>query len=225
MTPEERTAVIENAIAALKQAADSLSSALPELRAELKSASEDRQQLDSTSRMLMEAEAQLSKVSASLDSIEDAVLEAMSTAREGLHDPAVPLQTRIEAAKICKRIFQSLSSAGFIINIPEVGQELATELHNVKGRAKSKLGKSEIADVITWGYTFPSGRGQLADVLVGDGSLAEEEEPEPMQHTAQEGIAMVLDEAPHTTKKKTAAKAGDSLFDHLAEAAERNKQP
>ena len=224
MSAEEAAKQVEQSIEMLRKAADALAQGLPHLQRELKQSSETKANLDRTSKLLVEAEGQLSTVSDSLAKIESAILQSMNTAKDGLHDPSISLDTRLQMLKVCKELFAKLAAAGFYVTIPEIGASVDMNLHNVKGKARSKLGKSEIADVIAWGYSFPSGQSQLADVLVGDASLLESEE-EPVAHapTAKAGIAMVLDEET-ARQKQTTKKTPDTLFDKLAEAAERNKE-
>ncbi|MGI8923782.1 MAG: hypothetical protein ACR2HJ_07040 [Fimbriimonadales bacterium] len=225
MTSKEAIKEIERSIEMLHQAADGLAGGLPALRKEIDGGAEAKATLDKTSRLLLEAESQLASASASLGGIEAAVLDSMSAAREGLHDPTLSLETRLEVVRLCQKLFSKLASAGFEVDIPEIGAPVSLDRHAVKGRARSKLGKAEVADVISWGYRFPSGQSQLAEVLVGDASLREEaEEPaKPSPPSRKSGIAMVIDEDRDPRVKK-AAKAPATMFDQLAEAAERNKE-
>ncbi len=224
MSAKEAAKQVEQSIEMLRKAADALAEGLPHLQRELKQSSETKVQLDKTSKLLVDAEGQLSTVSDALAKIEGAILQSMNAAKDGLHNPSLSLDTRLQMLTLCKELFAKLASAGFHVAIPEIGAPVDMNLHNIKGKARSKLGKSEIADVIAWGYSFPSGQSQLADVLVGDASLLEtEEEPAGKPPTAKAGISMVLDDETGG-QKQTVRKPPDTLFDKFAEAAERNKE-
>ncbi|MBA3726815.1 MAG: hypothetical protein H0W86_10270 [Armatimonadetes bacterium] len=226
MTSKETIKNIERSIEMLRQAADGLAGGLPALRKEFEAGVETKATLDKTSRLLLETESQLANVSRSLGGIEGAVLDSMSAAREGLHDPTVSLESRMEVLRLCQKLFSKLAPAGFEVDIPEIGVPVSLDRHAVKGRARSKLGSTEIADVISWGYRFPSGQSQLAEVLVGDASLRDEAEEaaKPSPPSKKAGIAMVIDEDTDPRAKKAAKKVPATMFDHLAEAAERNKE-
>jgi uncharacterized membrane protein YdfJ with MMPL/SSD domain len=216
---------IEEAVLRLDEALKSLRDGLPTIKSEIDAASATKSKLERTTQMLMEAEATLSDTAKSLEGIESAVLAAMSTARDITHDPSLGLDTRMQMLKLCQAVFSSFDSAGFKIHIPEIGSDVNPEIHTVKGKAKSSLGKNSIADVISWGYQFPSKSGQLAEVLVGDGTLGEEPAPTAKaKPESKSGIAMVLDDPPEPSPKRTKKPSG-SIFDQLAEAAERNREP
>jgi len=79
--------------------------------------------------------------------------------------------------------------------------------------------------VVSWGYRFPSGVGKSAEILVGDGSLAPTvEEPLPEEPSEKAGIKMIVEEdagAPKA-KAKPKKKEPETMFEKLAEAAEKN---
>jgi hypothetical protein len=217
---------LEAAAQALKKTADAISSGLPALGKELADGTESRRRLDESVKLLAEAERKVTELSDSLAGIEGAVLQAMGAAKEGLHNSKLSVDSRLEMLRITQSLFSKMAAAGFHITIPSIGDKLDGDLHAPKGKAKSLLGKGDIADVISWGYRFPSGTGQLAEVLVGDGSLTEtEEQPAAGPPSPKAGISMVVEEEPQkASAPRKPKKASDTLFDHLAEAAEKNRQ-
>ncbi|MEM4409454.1 MAG: hypothetical protein QXI19_12010, partial [Candidatus Caldarchaeum sp.] len=117
-----------------------------------------------------------------------------------------------------------------------IGDSVDPAKHLVRGKTRSPLSGSQVADVVSWGYKFPSGDSRPAEVLVGDASISEPEPetpPEPPKERA--GIPMLLDSeespAPATTGKqhepktaKTKKEKTPTPFDELMKAAERNRQ-
>lgn len=225
MNANDATKTIEQAIESLKAAADAIASGLPAVRKELVSAAELRTNFDAVSRTLAEANAQLGTAAKALDSIEASLIASMDEAMNIVHDKTHSVETRKALLHLCQQAYTKLAAAGFNINIPSIGQPIDTRIHTPKGKAKSIHGDNVIADVIRWGYSFPSGQGRLAEVLAGDGSLSEESEKaaKPSQPSSKAGISMVLDEDEAGQGKHKKAKP-TTLFEQLAEAAERNQE-
>jgi hypothetical protein len=86
------------------------------------------------------------------------------------------------------------------------------------------LDGTHVADVVSWGYRFPSGPGKSAEILVGDGSLApQKEEPLPEEPSEKEGIKMIVeDDDQPKAKTKAKKKEPETMFEKLSEAAEKN---
>lgn len=181
--------------------------------------------LKSTSTSLSEAETSLANAENSLAKIESTIIEMIGVATHALHDPEVPLKGRQRMLGLAKQIFAQLKSAGFEVIIPEIGVGVDPSRHTVKGRAKSHWDGTHVADVVSWGYRFPSGAGKSAEILVGDASLAPvAEEPLPEEPSEKAGIKMIVEEDTESpkTKAKTKRKEPVTMFEKLAEAAEKN---
>jgi hypothetical protein len=125
---------------------------------------------------------------------------------------------------LAKLVFTQLKSAGFEVIIPDIGDGVDPSRHTVKGRSKSQWDGTHIADVVSWGYRFPSGAGKSAEILVGDGSLApQKEEPLPEEPSEKEGIKMIVeDDVEQKAKAKAKKKEPTTMFEKLEEAAENN---
>ena len=191
----------------------------------LKAYNKTEGELKATSKSLTEAEKSLKTAEASLGKIEVTIIEMISAATHALHDPEVPLKGRQRMLGLAKLVFAQLKEAGFEVIIPEVAEGVDPSRHTVKGRAKSHLDGTHVADVVSWGYRFPSGAGKSAEILVGDGSLAPvADEPLPEEPSEKEGIKMIVEEDVETpqSKAKTKKKQPETMFDILAEAAEKN---
>jgi hypothetical protein len=194
--------------------------------AELKKAyTKSESALNATTANLAETEKSLATAEQSLDKIEGTILEMIAAATHALHDPEVPLKGRQRMLGLAKIVFAQLKTAGFEVIIPEIGEGVDPSRHTVKGRSKSQWDGTHVADVVSWGYRFPSGSGKSAEILVGDASLAPaEEEPLPEEPSEKAGIKMIVEEdteAPKT-KTKTKKKEPETMFERLAEAAEKN---
>ena len=182
-------------------------------------------ELKTTSANLAEIEATLASAETTLSKIEGTVLEMIAAATHALHDPEVPLKGRQRMLGLAKLVFSQLKNAGFEVIIPEIGDGVDPSRHTVKGRSKSHLDGTHVADVVSWGYKFPSGAGKSAEILVGDASLAPvAEEPLPEEPSEKAGIKMIVEEETETQKTKTKAKKKEpeTMFEKLAEAAEKN---
>ena len=182
-------------------------------------------ELKTTSANLAEIEATLASAENTLSKIEGTVLEMIDAATHALHDPEVPLKGRQRMLGLAKLVFSQLKNAGFEVIIPEIGDGVDPSRHTVKGRSKSHLDGTRVADVVRWGYKFPSGAGKSAEILVGDASLAPvAEEPLPEEPSEKAGIKMIVEEETEAQKTKTKAKKKEpeTMFEKLAEAAEKN---
>ena len=221
---------------AAKNEAD-LKAASAESEAELRTAAEKTEaaltkafektegELKSTSASLTEAERSLQTAEASLSKIESTIIEMIAAATHELHNPDVPLKGRQRMLGLAKTVFAQLKTAGFEVIIPEVAEGVDPSRHTVKGRAKSHLDGTHVADVVSWGYKFPSGAGKTAEILVGDSSLAPvADEPLPEEPSEKEGIKMIVEEDVEAPKAKAKAKKKEpeTMFEKLAEAAEKN---
>ena len=205
--------------AALKGAAEKTET---ELKQKVK---KNEAELKATTASLTEIEAALATAESSLSKIEGTILEMIDVATHALHDPEIPLKGRQRMLGLAKLIFAKLKNAGFEVVIPEIGVAVDPSRHTVKGRAKSHLDGTHVADVVSWGYRFPSGAGKAAEILVGDASLAPvAEEPLPEEPSEKAGIKMVIEEETEAPKAKAKAKKKEpeTMFDKLAEAAEKN---
>jgi hypothetical protein len=210
--------------AAAKNEAE-LRAAAERTEAELKKAFKKSEgELKSTSASLSDAESALAKAEESLSKIEGTIIEMISVATHALHDPEVPLKGRQRMLGLAQLVFAQLKHAGFEVIIPEVGFAVDPSRHTVKGRAKSHLDGTHVADVVSWGYRFPSGSGKSAEILVGDGSLApSKEEPLPEEPSEKEGIKMIVEEEESPkAKSKAKRKEPETMFEKLTEAAEKN---
>jgi hypothetical protein len=213
----------------LRKTADDLVAGLPAVEADLAAGVKAAADLAQTARTLKSSRDKLTEAEKSLASIEDSLIKAMDAARAVLHDPASPIETRMSMLALCQKVFAQFAAAGFAITIPAPGEKVDTHRHNVKGSAHSKHDKAQVADVISWGYRFPSGAEHAADILVGDGTQQDQAEAPPKPpppKPSKSGIAMVIEkdaEQPEKPKKKPAKPV--TVFDQLAEAAERNREP
>jgi hypothetical protein len=181
-------------------------------------------ELKQTTASLSQAETSLATAESALAKIEGSILEMIAAATHALHDPEVPLKGRQRMLGLATKVFAQLQGSGFEVIIPEIGVNVDPSRHSVKGRAKSHLDGTHVADVVSWGYRFPNGSGKTAEVLVGDASLAPvKEEPLPEEPSEKEGIKMIVEEE-GTPKAKAKAKKQEpeTMFEILAEAAEKN---
>lgn len=188
-------------------------------------ANKSEEQLKKTSASLSETETSLANAASALEKIEKSILEMIAAATESLHDPEIPLKSRQRMLGLATKVFAQLQGSGFEVIIPEIGKPVDPSRHTVKGRAKSSLDGTQVADVVSWGYRFPSGAGKTAEILVGDASLAPvKEEPLPEEPSEKEGIKMIVEEGspPKEKAKAKAKKEPETMFEKLAEAAEKN---
>jgi hypothetical protein len=223
----------EEAAKAQKQIKETAEKSFNELKAsaekneaELKKAyKKSETELKQTTSNLADVESSLAVAQETLSKMEATVLEMIAAATHALHDPDVPLKGRQRMLGLAKLVFAQLKSAGFEVIIPEIGDDVEPSRHTVKGRAKSHLDGTQVADVVSWGYRFPSGTGKSAEILVGDASLAPVvDEPLPEEPSEKEGIKMIVEEDAEQTKSKTKTKKKEpeTMFEKLAEAAEKN---
>ncbi|MDQ2986110.1 MAG: hypothetical protein M3R13_05245 [Armatimonadota bacterium] len=220
---------IGSALAAATKTEADLRDAAKKTEASLEKAIEKSQsELKDTGHALASAEKSLASAQSSLSKIEGSIMEMIDAATHALHDPEVPLKGRQRMLGLAKVVFAQLKGSGFEVIIPEIGVGVDQSRHSVKGRSKSHLDGTHVADVVSWGYKFPSGAGKSAEVLVGDASLAPvAEEPLPEEPSEKAGIKMIVEEdtAPPKEKKQKAKKAPETMFEILAEAAEKNTPP
>ncbi len=180
-------------------------------------------ELKQTAASLSQTESSLATAETALAKIEGSILEMIAAATHSLHDPEVPLKGRQRMLGLATKVFAQLKGSGFEVIIPEIGMSVDPSKHSVKGRSKSHLDGMHVADVVSWGYRFPSGAGKTAEVLVGDASLAPvEEEPLPEEPSEKEGIKMIVEEDDTPKTKAKAKKKPETMFEKLAEAAEKN---
>ncbi|MCH8274867.1 MAG: hypothetical protein IH851_08755 [Armatimonadetes bacterium] len=230
MKPEERLAKLEDALRRIEDGTRDLSEQLPAMRSFAEKARKTEQALEQSRSKLAESEKREKTATVALEGIEQAIMKAMDAAKGYVHKPEYSLEERLTMMRLCRKAFSKLSAAGFDIWIPEIGDAVDPAKHTVSGRAKSKLGGDRVADVVSWGYSFPGGEARAAEVLVGDGSLARKErteKPRAAKPKVKAGIAMVVDDKTARTKKgarKTAKKVAATPFDQLAQAANRNIQ-
>jgi uncharacterized glyoxalase superfamily protein PhnB len=218
---------IEESLESIRRSTVILSENLVEMRKKALQADRLLDDLNKEKSRLNAMEADLNKLTQAVSNIEDSVRSAMESARKGAYSSDLSVELRTRLLDMFRHVFSELQSAGIEVIIPKLGDKIDPRKHAVKGRAKSPLSSDEIADVITWGYSFPSGAVREAEVLVGDGTQASsEQEPSVKpQPTKVKGIAMIVEEDSETpkTRKKSSVKTGGALFDKLAEAAEKNK--
>ena len=159
-----------------------------------------------------------------LSKIESGILDAMSKAQKAVVSPDLSVEDRLKLLSHTRTTFEGLSSIGFEVWIPTIGDKIDSDRHAVQGKTESEQGVDRVADVVSWGYKFPSGNGKAAEVIVGDGSLkkGEKKAETPKPPTSKAGISMVFDE-PEKPKKTKPKSAEETLFDSLAEAAKKNK--
>ena len=218
---------VRKAAEILRKTADDLVAALPGVEADLAAGAKAAADLAQTTRTLKSSRDKLTEAEKSLAGIEESLMKAMDAARAVLHDPGSPIETRMSMLALCQKVFAQFAAAGFAVTIPAPGEKVDPNRHNVKGSAHSKHGKAEVADVISWGYRFPSGAEHAADILVGDGTQQDQPESPPKPPStkpSKSGIAMVVEqEEAQAEKPKRKPIKPVTVFDQLAEAAERNR--
>lgn len=217
---------LQSALGELASAGERLSSNIPKLKKELEQMKGVEADLASAREELENTRGNLDVAVRALDSIEAALLDALEAAKKRVYDAKLGVEEKLEMLNVLSDTFARLAPAGFEIWIPQIGAPIDPDKHIVRGKAKSEFGPTQIGDVVSWGYRFPSGKGQSAEVLAGDGSMAEKEieEEAPKPKTDKAGISMVLPEEAKSEPKKKKPVSGEGLFDHLAEAAKRNVQ-
>jgi len=180
-------------------------------------------ELKKTAESLNKTESSLEMAESAVAKIEGSILEMIDAATHSLHDPEIPLKSRQRMLVLATNVFDQLRGSGFEVIIPEIGTGVDPSRHTIKGRAKSHLDGTHIADVVAWGYKFPSGAGKTAEILVGDASLAPvQEEPLPEEPSEKEGIKMIVEEDDAPRAKSRKKKEPATMFEKLTEAAEKN---
>lgn len=219
----------ERAAEQMQEAAALLKVRLPALKKAMRAADAALEETDALRRSHAEALERLDQFTSALSEVEGAIKKAMEAAQKVLHDHDIPVDERARLLDLVRAMFESLARAGFEVIIPAIGEEVDDAMHTVKGSAKSKLDGSKVADIISWGYRFPSGDRRTAEVLVGDGSLNQQEQEEvpepPAAPSAKAGISMVVPEVTDkkTTKARKSPTKGSDLFERLEEAARKNR--
>jgi hypothetical protein len=224
--PPKGTADIKSALDSLKAAVSALADAFPDIERRFAEADAAESEIAKLRVRAESAEQSAKSALDSLSAMESAVLQSMDAAKEFVFKSSTTLEAKVEMLDLCRQSLQGLKGAGFDIWIPRIGDRIDPDMHVVRGRAKSEFGSEAVADVVTWGYRFPSGAGQSAEVLSGDGSVkrvADEEAPPP-KPASKAGIEMVVPDSPGAKPKHRKSKAEDSsLFDQLSEAAKKKK--
>lgn len=218
----------ERAAEQMQEAAALLKVRLPALKKALRAADAAVEETDTLRRTHAEALERLDQFASALSEIEGAIKQALDSTQKALHDHSIPIDERARLLDLARSTFEPLARAGFEVIIPSLGENLNDERHVVKGSAKSELDGTKIADIISWGYRFPSGEEKKAEVLVGDGSLSESKETPtetPAPPSAKAGISMVVpdDETKRASKPHKTPTGSAGLFERLEEAARRNR--
>ncbi len=219
----EKIAATVDSLAALR---DSLDDDIESLKAIV-----DKKDALAAKLSILETELKQSKLSEksaleALEKIENGILDVMNRAQKAMLSKEHSVADKLKLLAHTRATFEGLKSIGFEIWIPSIGDKVDSERFSVQGKAESELGGDRVADVISWGFKFPSGKGQLAEVLVGDGSGKKQEKKTetPKPPSAKAGISMLFDEPETPKKQKEKPKSeSESLFDSLAEAAKKNK--
>lgn len=227
MSEPNESQVIE-ALEAVKAGVARLDAALAAVLDDVRSLRDVRAQLADLRGGFESIKSRAESLDAAVAKIEAALHSAMNVARDSVCDPSLSPEDRVRLHACVARVFSEFGQAGFEVYAPEIGSRLDESRHACVGTAKSSLGPEEIADVVAWGYSFPSGDRRLAEVLVGSGSPnVEVEEPDTQDAPSaapKAGISMRLDEPKAPEKKKKATAGAGGLFDQLAEAAKRNQK-
>jgi hypothetical protein len=219
----------ERAAEQMQEAAALLKVRLPALKKAMRAADAALEETDALRRSHAEALERIDQFASALSGIEGAIKKSMEAAQKALHDHGIPVDERARLLHLVRETFGPLSIAGFEVIVPVIGEAIDDTKHTVKGSAKSELDGTKVADIISWGYRFPSGDQRTAEVLVGDGSLIEQEEREPAEPpaapSAKAGISMVVsdEDDKRTTKARKAPARGSDLFERLEEAARKNR--
>lgn len=219
----------ERAAEQMQEASALLKVRLPALKKAMRAANAALEETDALRRSHAEALERIDQFASALSEIEGAIKNSMEAGRKVLHDHGIPVDERARLLDLVRAMFDPLAKAGFEVIIPAIGEEVDDAKHTVKGSAKSDLDGTKVADIISWGYRFPSGDARPAEVLVGDGSLIQQEEQEqpeqPAAPSAKAGISMLVPD--ETDKKTTKARKppakGSDLFERLEEAARKNR--
>lgn len=215
------------AVELLEQAAELLRDNLPELEKRVAQAKKLAQDFDAAKIALEKAEERANSATIALRTMESAVEAALDAARESVYAGNATVEQKLKLLELFKSAFSHLSKAGFEIWIPQIGEPIDPERFLIRGRAKSQLGADAVADVVSWGFKFPSGAMRQAEVLAGDGSVKPAEETPSAKHrpTPKAGISMLMpekDESPKPKRKQPTTTA-DSIFDQLTQAAQKNR--
>jgi hypothetical protein len=227
---EKTLALLQQAVEQMESLANTLKAQLPALQAFARDSAKKEDELAHALKQLGELKIRENNASEALKAIESALRLAMDTARENIIQPQHSLEERLKLLSLCADTFAQLAKAGFEIWIPRIGDPVDPAKHIVRGKTHSPLNDSQVADVVSWGYRFPSGDSRLAEVLVGDASVPAEEPqtpPEPPKERA--GIPMLQDteeppQKPPAKAPKTKKEQPPTPFEELMKAAERNRQ-
>lgn len=222
----ERLEKFAKALDALMELRESLDDDIESLKKLVQKKEELAAQLAKTQSELSQAKQTEKQSTEALSKIESGILEAMNRAQKAVVSPDLSVDERLKLLAHTRTTFDGLKGIGFEVWIPTIGDKVDSDKHSVQGKTESEQGADRVADVVSWGYKFPSGNGKAAEVIVGDGSLkkGEKKTEAPKPPTAKAGISMVFDEPEEPKKTKPKPKSdGESLFDSLAEAAKKNK--
>lgn len=227
MSESNESRVVE-ALEAVKAGMARLDDAVAAFLDDFRSLSDIRAQLKEVKGELDLIRAREETLGSAVSRIESAMHSAIKVARESVSDPSLSPEERVHLHACVSRVFGEFGSAGFDVFAPEIGSSFDESQHVCVGTAQSSLGPEAIADVVAWGYSFPSGDRRPAEVLVGSGSKSEEvagsPAPDVSDAASKAGIAMRLEESKTPEKKRKVTAEGGGLFEHLAEAAKRNQQ-
>jgi len=234
MNPSETLQKLSQAIQQIRDGLENASHLLPTLN-EIGTKAKEAEELE---ERIEDLEARGTAAKEALEKFEDALAKAIRKANEETVNPQFDLDTRLHVMDVFRKAFSELANVGIRVWIPRIGDPVDPEKHLVRGRAENGGYSDEVADVLTWGFRFPTGLHQHAEVLVGNRSrieeTPEEKEEEPVGPGGipqpKAGISMVLDEEPMSVGSEPAASrnkrntAEEDLFEKLREAAQKNTQ-
>ncbi len=227
---EKTIALLQQALEQMEAIAKTLKAQLPTLQTFAQKHAKTEEDLNNTLKQLNELQIREKNASQALKDIESALRLALDTARDNITNPKHSIEERLKLLSLCADTFAQLAKAGFEIWIPRIGDPVDPTKHVIRGKTHSPLNATQIADVVSWGYRFPSGDSRLAEVLIGDASIpTEETQPPPEPPKERAGIPMLLpkEEPPKKTPRKTTTPKKEKAptpFDELMKAAERNRQ-
>ncbi|HWP31104.1 MAG TPA: hypothetical protein VNK96_05195 [Fimbriimonadales bacterium] len=233
MNPSETLQKLSQAIQQIRSGLENASVLLPVLDT-ISAKAKEAEELE---ERIKDLEARGTAAKEALEKFEDALAKAIRKANEETVNPQFDLDTRLNLMDVFRKAFSELANVGIRVWIPKVGEPIDPEKHLVRGRAENGGYSDEVADVLTWGFRFPTGLHQHAEVLVGNLSRVEEtseKEEEPVGPGGipqpKAGISMVLDEETDSdeseaaTSQKKGKTAEEDLFEKLREAAQKNTQ-
>lgn len=231
MNPSETLQKLSQAIQQIRASLENVSVLLPALD----TMSAKAKKAEELEERIKDLEARGTAAKEALEKFEDALAKAIRKANEEAVNPQFDLDTRLHLMEVFRKAFSELANVGIRVWIPKVGEPIDPEKHLVRGRAENGGYSDEVADVLTWGFRFPTGLHQHAEVLVGNLSRIEETSEEKEEESVgpggipqpKAGISMVLDEdAGEETEPTASQKKGktseEDLFEKLREAAEKN---